>query len=93
LKDYISKGFRNAGIGAVGAVINWILLFAITQYLGLWYIYSEVIATFFAWMFNYNMNIVLKVIHIEPHHKSAGLANAASDGTKDPEPSAQPTVA
>jgi hypothetical protein len=50
----------------VGAVINWILLFAITQYIGLWYVYSEIIATFFAWFFNYNMNIVLKVIRIEP---------------------------
>lgn len=77
LKDYVSKGFRNAGIGAVGAIINWILLFSITQYIGLWYIYSEIIATFFAWMFNYNMNILLKVIHIEPHKPAPSVGMQA----------------
>ena len=74
LRDYLTKGYKNAGVGAVGAVINWILLFSITQYLGLWYVYSEIIATFFAWFFNYNMNILLKVIRIEPSEPKLPVA-------------------
>jgi len=60
-------------------VINWIILFSITQYLGLWYVYSEIIATFFAWFFNYNMNIFLKVIRIEPS-KPENAARAEDAG-------------
>lgn len=77
-RDYLSKGYRNAGVGAAGAVINWILLFTITQYLGLWYVYSEIIATFFAWFFNYNMNILLKVIRIEPSKPKARCRGSQS---------------
>jgi putative flippase GtrA len=64
-RNYITKGFKNASVGALGAIINWILLFMLTQRFGIWYIWSEIIATFFAWFFNYNFNILLKVIDLE----------------------------
>jgi hypothetical protein len=86
IRDYLVKGYKNAGVGAAGAVINWILLFAITQYMGLWYVYSEIIATFFAWFFNYNMNIILKVIRIEPNKPKAAVAVQASDHEELPHP-------
>ena len=84
-RDYLTKGYKNAGVGAAGAVINWILLFAITQYMGLWYVYSEIIATFFAWFFNYNMNIFLKVIRIEPSKPKTAVNAEAATQSEPPE--------
>ena len=81
-KDYLSKGYSNAGVGAARALINWILLFTITQYLGLWYVYSAIIATFFAWFFNYNMKILLKVIRIEPSKPKARGNDRGSQSAK-----------
>jgi putative flippase GtrA len=64
LRVYMSKGFRNMLIGAGGALLNWFLLYFITSHFGLWYLYSEVIATGCAWFFNYNANILLRVISV-----------------------------
>jgi hypothetical protein len=47
-------------------------------------VYSEIIATFFAWFFNYNMNILLKVIRIEPSKSKVAVKGEESSPPRVP---------
>lgn len=43
-------------VGLVGLLINMVIVYAGTEYFGLWYIYGKVIATFVAFLWNFTMN-------------------------------------
>ena len=62
--DYFRKALKFMIIGAVGALINWGLLYFFTQYFNIWYIYSEILATIIAFGVNFNGNILVKNIKI-----------------------------
>jgi O-antigen/teichoic acid export membrane protein len=64
LKDYITKGYKFVIIGAIGAVVNWGLLYVFVQGFKIWYLSGEVLATVIAFVVNYNGNILIKNIHI-----------------------------
>ncbi len=64
LKDYAKKGFKFMVIGAVGSVVNLGVLYALVQYLKLYYLWAEVIAIVVAFAVNYNGNILVKNINV-----------------------------
>ena len=51
-------------IGAFSSGVNWILLYWITSYFKLWYIDSEIIATFAVFILSFNLNVLAKVVRI-----------------------------
>jgi len=64
LGDYGRKAVKFMVIGAIGAVVNWALLYFFVQYLNVWYLTAEIIATVIAFGVNFNGNILVKNIHI-----------------------------
>lgn len=65
LRDYFQKGFKFVIIGAVGALVNWGVLFFLVQEFRVFYLTAEIIATVIAFGVNFNGNILVKNIHIE----------------------------
>jgi|SRR5579862_1184844 len=64
LGDYARKAFKFMLIGAIGALINWTLLYFFVQYLNVWYESAEIIATIIVFGINFNGNILVKNIKI-----------------------------
>lgn len=64
-KQFVTKGFKFAFIGAIGTVLNLGILYTLTNYGHLYYIYSELIAIIIVFAFNYLGNIVIGNIKIE----------------------------
>ena len=62
--DYFRKALKFMVIGAVGALVNWGLLYFFVQYLNVWYLTAEIIATLIAFGVNFNGNILVKNIKI-----------------------------
>jgi hypothetical protein len=62
--DYFRKALKFMVIGAIGAVINWALLYFFVQYLNIWYLTGEIIATIIVFGVNFNGNILVKNIKI-----------------------------
>ncbi len=56
-------------IGAIGALVNWALLYFFVQYLNVWYLTAEIIATVIAFGVNFNGNILVKNIHIRKSYR------------------------
>jgi GtrA-like protein len=63
-RDYFRKALKFMVIGAIGAVINWALLYFFVQYLNVWYLTAEIIATIIVFGVNFNGNILVKNIKI-----------------------------
>ncbi len=64
LGDYGRKAFKFVLVGAVGAVVNWGLLYFFVQDFKIWYESAEIIATIIAFGVNFNGNILVKNIKI-----------------------------
>jgi len=64
LGDYARKAVKFMIIGAIGAVVNWALLYFFVQYLNVWYLTGEIIATIIVFGVNFNGNILIKNIKI-----------------------------
>ena len=64
LGDYGRKAVKFMIIGAIGALVNWALLYFFVQYLNVWYLTAEIIATVIAFGVNFNGNILVKNIKI-----------------------------
>jgi len=55
-KSFLEKYIKFGIVGAGGALINWGVLYLLTNYARVWYMYSEIIATFIAFTFNFYLN-------------------------------------
>ena len=55
-QDYLKQFLQFFLVGLVGMGINVVVVYFGTEYFGLWYIYGKVIATFFAFLWNYSAN-------------------------------------
>ena len=62
--DYFRKALKFMIIGAIGALINWGLLYFFVQYLNVWYLTAEIVATIIVFGVNFNGNILVKNIKI-----------------------------
>ena len=67
--DYFRKALKFMIIGAVGALVNWSLLYFFVQYLNIWYLSAEIVATLIAFGVNFNGNILVKNIKIRKGHE------------------------
>jgi putative flippase GtrA len=56
VRFHIKRGLKFAIVGSIGAVINLLVLFLLTEYAKTWYIASEILAIFVAFIFNYFVN-------------------------------------
>jgi hypothetical protein len=72
--DYFRKAFKFMIVGAIGAVINWALLYFFVQYLNVWYISAEIVATIIVFGVNFNGNILMKNIKIRKGSEAAKTA-------------------
>jgi putative flippase GtrA len=64
-KQFIMKGVKFAFIGAIGTVLNLSILYVLTDYAHVYYIYSELIAIIIVFVFNYVGNILVGNIKID----------------------------
>jgi len=65
LNQFVKKGIKFAFIGAIGTVLNLGILFGLTNYAHLYYLYSELIAIIIVFGFNYIGNILVGNIKID----------------------------
>jgi len=65
LRQFVVKGIKFGFIGAIGTVLNLAILFGLTNYAHLYYIYSELIAIIIVFGFNYVGNILVGNIRID----------------------------
>jgi uncharacterized protein YacL len=56
VRFHMKRGFKFAVVGSLGAIINLFVLFLLTEYGKMWYILSEILAIFVAFVFNYFIN-------------------------------------
>jgi hypothetical protein len=83
IKDYVKKGYKFMIIGAIGALVNLGFLYIFDHYLGIWYLWAEVLATLIAFAVNFNGNILVKNINIgKTAPKSSPPAASPSDVVK-----------
>ena len=59
IKTFMKKGVKFAFVGAIGTVVNLGLLYSLTTYLHVYYMYSEFIAIGIAFFSNYIGNILI----------------------------------
>jgi putative flippase GtrA len=64
-KQFVTKGIKFGFIGAIGTVLNLGILYGLTNYAHLYYIYSELIAIIIVFAFNYIGNILIGNIRID----------------------------
>lgn len=76
LKQFVTKGVKFAFIGAIGTVMNLGILFGLTNYAHLYYLWSELIAIIIVFAFNYVGNILVGNIRID----SGKTDSATKDG-------------
>ena len=62
--DYFIKAGKIFAVGLIGIGFNWTILYGLTQYASIWYLYSEIIATFIVFLWNYNVNIMIKTVKL-----------------------------
>ncbi len=65
LRQFVTKGIKFGFIGSIGTVLNLGILFGLTEYAHLYYLYSELIAIVLVFGFNYVGNILVGNIKIE----------------------------
>lgn len=54
----LEKFFKFALVGGIGAIITWGLIYILTEYMHLWYMFSSVIATLIAMTSNFILNSI-----------------------------------
>ena len=64
-KQFVVKGLKFGVVGALGTVVNLGILYGLTNYLHIYYIYSEVVAIIIVFGFNYVGNILVGNIKID----------------------------
>ena len=64
-KQFVVKGIKFGIVGAIGTFLNLGILFALTEYVHVYYIYSEVVAIVIVFGFNYIGNILVGNIKID----------------------------
>lgn len=57
-KSHFKRICKYATVGACGSIVNWTLLYCFTEFGGLWYMFSSIIATLCAFIFNYTFNTI-----------------------------------
>jgi putative flippase GtrA len=68
-RQFISKGIKFGLVGAAGTVLNLVILFALTEYGHIYYLYSELTAIIIVFVFNYVGNILVGNIKLEAEKK------------------------
>jgi len=86
LGDYGRKAFKFVLVGAVGAVVNWGLLYFFVQDFKIWYESAEIIATVIAFGVNFNGNILVKNIHIRKNDPKIASPHAIVKSEDSGEP-------
>jgi GtrA-like protein len=94
LKQFATKGIKFAFIGAVGTGLNLGILYALTTYLRVYYLLSELIAIVIVFAFNYVGNILVGNIRIDADPASSpprpptapGLQQKQEEGAAAPPP-------
>ncbi len=69
LKQFITKGVKFAFIGAIGTGLNLGILYALTTYVHLYYLLSELIAIIIVFVFNFVGNILVGNIRVDAEPK------------------------
>jgi putative flippase GtrA len=64
-RQFVTKGIKFGFIGAIGTVLNLGILYGLTNYAHLFYIYSELVAIIIVFAFNYVGNILIGNIRID----------------------------
>ena len=70
-KQFIMKGVKFGLIGAIGTVLNLGILYVLTSYAHVFYLYSELIAIITVFGFNYVGNILIGNIRFDGEAKDA----------------------
>ena len=65
LSQFVIKGVKFGFIGAIGTALNLGILYGLTNYAHLYYLYSELIAIIIVFGFNYVGNILVGNIKID----------------------------
>ena len=65
LRQFVVKGIKFGFIGGIGTVLNLAILYGLTDYGHIYYIWSELIAILTVFGFNYVGNILVGNIKIE----------------------------
>jgi putative flippase GtrA len=69
-KQFVIKGVKFAFIGGIGTILNLGILYGLTNYAHLFYLYSELIAILIVFVFNYVGNIMVGNIRIDSEMKA-----------------------
>ena len=85
LGDYGRKAFKFVLVGAVGAVVNWGLLYFFVQDFKIWYEFAEIIATIIAFGVNFNGNILVKNIHVRKNDPVSPPAIVKAEDPVEPQ--------
>jgi len=51
-----NRYIKFAVVGGIGSIINWAILYALTEYCGVWYVVSSIIGILIATLHNYLLN-------------------------------------
>ncbi|MDA4122931.1 MAG: GtrA family protein [Thaumarchaeota archaeon] len=78
-RQFIIKGLKFASIGALGTVLNLAILYTLTDYGHIYYIFSELVAIVIVFVFNYVGNIAVGNIKIESEGATQTREPAAHD--------------
>ena len=65
LRQFAIKGIKFGFVGAVGTVLNLGILYSLTDYAHVFYIYSEIVAICLVFGFNYIGNILVGNIKVD----------------------------
>jgi putative flippase GtrA len=64
-RQFAVKGIKFAIIGGIGTILNLSILYGLTTYAHLYYLYSELIAIFIVFVFNFMGNVLVGNISID----------------------------
>lgn len=65
IKAYITKSSKFFFVGGTGSLIGIGLLYVFVHYFGMWYITADVLAIAISAAWNFNLNVLLKVIKVK----------------------------
>jgi putative flippase GtrA len=68
--QFVTKGIKFGLVGAAGTVLNLGLLYALTEYGHVYYLYSELAAIIIVFAFNYIGNILVGNIKLDKEKKN-----------------------
>ena len=70
-KQFVIKGIKFGFIGAIGTALNLGILYGLTNYAHLYYIYSELIAIVIVFGFNFVGNILVGNIKVDSEPRTS----------------------